>query len=284
MRRLLAPRRLRFGAYRRTRRARDRDADGSANLGLDLGGDVLMLAQPFARVVLALADLVAVVRVPRAGFFDDVVGDAELDDLALARNAFAVQDVEQGFAERRRDLVLDDLDPRLVADDLFTALDRADATDVESHRRIELERVAAGRGLGITEHHADFHPDLVDENDQGVRALDVPGELAQRLAHQPGLQPGQLIAHLALDFRFGNERGDGIDDDDVDAARTHQHVGDFQALLARVRLRDQHVGDIDAELAGVHRVERVLGVDVGRDPAGLLHLGDDLEAQRRLAR
>ena len=84
-------------------------------------------------------------------------------------------------------------------------------------------------------------------------ALDVRGELAQRLAHQPRLQAGQLIAHLAFDFGLGHERRDRVDDDDVDAAGAHQHVGDFEPLLAGVRLRDQQVADVDAELAGVDR-------------------------------
>ena len=78
---------LGVGGERRTRRACDRHTDGAADLGLDLGRDILMLAQPFAGVVLALADLVAVIRVPRARLLDDVVDDAELDDLALAGDA-----------------------------------------------------------------------------------------------------------------------------------------------------------------------------------------------------
>ena len=110
------------------------------------------------------------------------------------------------------------------------------------------------------------------------------GELAQRLAHQPRLQARQLVAHLAFDLRLGHERRDRIDDDDVDAARAHQHVGDLEALLAGVGLRDQQVADVDAELAGIDGIERVLGVDVGGGAAGLLHLCDDLQAQRRLAR
>ncbi len=113
--------------------------------------------------------------------------------------------------------------------------------------------------------------------------LMLRGELAQRLAHQPRLQPGQLVAHLAFDLGLGHERRDRIDDDDVDAARAHQHVGDFQRLLAGVRLRDQQVADVDAELARVDRIERVFGVDVGGDAARLLHLRDDLQAQRGLA-
>ena len=118
---------------------------------------------------------------------------------------------------------------------------------------------------------------------QRIGALDVAGELAQRLAHEPRLQPGQLVAHLAFDFRLGHQRRHRIDDDDVDAARTHQHVGDLQPLLAGVGLRNQQIADVDAELAGVDGIERVLGVDVGGRAAGLLHLRDHLQAQRGLA-
>jgi hypothetical protein len=64
-------------------------------------------------IVLALADALALVAVPGAGLVDEVVGHAELDDLALARDALAVQDLELGLTERRRDLVLDDLDAGL---------------------------------------------------------------------------------------------------------------------------------------------------------------------------
>ena len=109
------------------------------------------------------------------------------------------------------------------------------------------------------------------------------GELAQRLAHQPRLQAGKLVAHLAFDFRLGHERRNRVDDDDVDSARAHQHVGDFQALLAGVRLRNEHLADVHAQLAGIDRIERVLGVDIGGDSAGLLHLRDNLKAERRLA-
>jgi hypothetical protein len=65
------------------------------------------------------------------------------------------------------------LTARFVADDLVAPLDGADAADVEAHRRVELERIAAGGGFGIAEHDADFHPDLIDEDHERVRALDV---------------------------------------------------------------------------------------------------------------
>ena len=60
------------------------DADCLTHARFDLGGKLGMLLQVFARVVLALADLVFLVRVPRAGFLDDVVLHAQFDDLALA--------------------------------------------------------------------------------------------------------------------------------------------------------------------------------------------------------
>ena len=109
------------------------------------------------------------------------------------------------------------------------------------------------------------------------------GELAQRLAHQARLQARQLVAHLAFDLGLGYQRRHRVDHDDVHAARAHEHVGDLEPLLAGVGLGDQQVAHVHAELAGVDRVERVLGVDVGRDPARFLHLGDDLKAQGRLA-
>ncbi len=91
------------------------------------------------------------------------------------------------------------------------------------------------------------------------------------------------IAHLALDLGLGRERRDRVDDDDVDRARAHEHVGDLERLLAGVRLRDEQLVDVDAELLGIGRVERVLGVDEGRRAALLLRLGHDLQRQRGLA-
>ena len=83
---------------------------------------------------------------------------------------------------------------------------------------------------------------------------------------------------------MGVERGDGVDDDDVDGAGAHERLGDLERLLAGVGLRNQQVVDIDAELLGVIGIERVLGVDEAADAAALLRLGDDVQGQRGLAR
>ncbi len=79
------------------------------------------------------------------------------------------------------------------------------------------------------------------------------------------------VAHFAFDFSAGYQGRHGVDHD-VQRAGAHQHVHDFQRLLAGVRLGDQECIRVHAELAGVVRVKRVLGVDEGRDAAGALAL------------
>ena len=88
----------------------------------------------------------------------------------------------------------------------------------------------------------------------------MAGELAQRLAHQPGLQAHLRVAHLAFELGAGDERRHRVDDQHVDGAGADEHLGDLERLLAGVRLRDEQVVDVDAQLARVDRVERVLGV------------------------
>ena len=73
-------------------------------------------------------------------------------------------------------------------------------------------------------------------------------------------------------------------DDQVHRARAHQLLGDLQRLLAGVGLRDEQLLDAHPELARVGDVERVLGVDEGRDAALRLHLGDGVQGERGLAR
>src|SRR5262245_5885378 len=160
----------------------------------DRSRDFGVLAQEVARVLASLADALAVERVPGAGLLDDALLGGDVDQLAFLRDAGAIEDVELGLAERRRDLVLHDLHLRAAADHLVAVLDGAEPADVEPHRGVELERVAARGGLRVAEHHADLHADLVDEDDDGARLGDRPGELAERLRHETGLEPHLRIA------------------------------------------------------------------------------------------
>ena len=182
-----------------------------------------------------------------------------------------------------RHLVLDDLDPGPVADHLGAVLERLDPADVQPDRRVELQRLAAGGGLGRAEHHADLLAQLVDEDRRGLGLAEGAGDLAQRLGHQPGLQADVAVAHLALDLGLGHQRGDRVDDDDVDGAGADQHVRDLQRLLAGVRLGDEQGVGVHAELLRVVRVQRVLGVDERRDAARLLRVGHGVQRHGGLA-
>ncbi len=247
-------------------------------------GDAGIVPEKFLGVLAPLTETLAVVREPGAGLLHDTGLDAEVDQLAGLGDALAVHDVELDLLERRRQLVLDHLHAGLVADHLVALLDRADAADVEADRGVEFQRVAAAGGLRVAEHHADLHADLIDEDDHGVGARDRAGELPERLAHQARLKAGELVAHLALDLGARRQRGDRIDDQNVDRAGAHQRIGDLKRLLAGIGLRDQEIVEVDAELARVDRVERVLGVDEAADAALLLRLGDRVKRERRLAR
>ena len=57
------------------------------------------------------------------------------------------------------------------------------------------------------------------------------------------------IAHFTIDLSLGYQRRDRVDDDQIDAARANQGIGDLQTLLAAIRLGDQQLIELDASLA-----------------------------------
>ena len=96
-------------------------------------------------------------------------------------------------------------------------------------------------------------------------------------------RPTCVVADFAFEFLLRHQGGDRVDDDHVDGVRLDQHLGDLHRLFAAGRLADQERLQLDAQLLGPSRVEGVLGVDEGRDAAGPLGLGDDVQGERRLA-
>lgn len=74
------------------------------------------------------------------------------------------------------------------------------------------------------------------------------------------------VAHIALDLRARNESRNGVDNYNVDSARTGQRFGYLERLLAVIRLRDKESIDVNAEIRGVYGVKRVLGVNERASP------------------
>src|SRR5262245_22900012 len=260
------------------------DADGIPDLLADLEHQVEVLGQELLRLLAALTELLPFVGEPRTRFLDDAEIDADVEQRAFAADALAVHDVELGLTERRRHLVLRHLDPGPVADDLGAVLDRLHPPDVETHRRVELQRPTARRRLRAAEHHADLLPQLVDEDADRPGAVEVGRELPQRLAHEPGLEADVRVAHLALDLGPRHQRRHRVDDDHVERAGADEHVGDLERLLTGVGLADQELVDVDADGGRVHRVHGVLGVHVRADATVALRLGHHVHGQRGLPR
>src|SRR5262249_21830562 len=128
------------------RRSGALDHEGLVELRLDLRRELGVLGQVLLGVVAALAEAQLAVGEERARLLDDVVVEREVEQASLLRDSGPVLDVELGLLERRRDLVLDDLDPDPVADRLRPLLQGLDPADVETLRAVELESPPAGLG------------------------------------------------------------------------------------------------------------------------------------------
>jgi len=96
------------------------------------------------------------------------------------------------------------------------------------------------------------------------------------------LQADRGIADLSLDLGTRGKRGDGVDDDGIDGAGTHEHVNNLERLLTRIGLGNQYLVDIHANARGIRGIERVLGIDKCHHATHCLGLGQDLERKRRL--
>src|SRR5439155_13048102 len=185
------------------------EADQREQLHLDLARDVLVLLEEHARVFAALADALLPEAEPGAGLGDDVAVDGIVDQLALARDPFVVEDVELRLAERRGDLVLDYLHLGAVADRLLAFLERRDAADVEPHRRVELERAPPGGGLRRVVHHDAVREIGMVALDLEVEAMRAAGPGFHVLLRDPcwhGAQPATRCEARAVEMRIAQIR------------------------------------------------------------------------------
>ena len=62
---------------------------------------------------------------------------------------------------------------RDARNNLLAILDVSNSSDVKPYRRVELEGIAPGSGLRVSEHDLDLHANLVDKDNCRQRLADV---------------------------------------------------------------------------------------------------------------
>src|SRR5262249_48804196 len=92
-------------------------------------GERRLLEDRLARALATLPEVLAAEREVRPALLNDAEQHRVVDEIGGAVDAGAPPDVELGLLERRRALVLDDLDARARADRLLSRLERADPAD-----------------------------------------------------------------------------------------------------------------------------------------------------------
>ena len=71
------------------------------------------------------------------------------------------------------------------------------------------------------------------------------------------------IPHVPFYFGLGNERGHGVDHQNVYGAAAYQHFCYFQGLLTGIGLGNEQVVRFHSELSGVADIEGVLKIIFG---------------------
>ena len=104
------------------------------------------------------------------------------------------------------------------------------------------------------------------------------------MGHEAGLAAHLGFAHGAVEFGLRNERGHGVDDNDVHRAGANQHVGDVESLFTVIGLGNEQLVGLHAEPCRIGDVKSVFGVDEGGNAPLLLAFGNDVQRQGRLAR
>ena len=109
------------------------------------------------------------IRKPRAALLDNIELHADIQQLALAGNAFTIHDIEFRLFKRRRHFIFHDLRPRTGADELVPRrLELLNAAHVDAHGSIKFQRAAAGGYLRVAIHHTDLFTQLIDKDQNAV--------------------------------------------------------------------------------------------------------------------
>src|SRR5678816_3630134 len=117
-------------------------AEDTLHLLLDFGHQHRIVLQIHLRVFSALSNPLRAVAIHRTSLVDDPRLGSDIEHQARMADPLGVHDIELSLLERRGNLVLHDLHAYVRPDDVLLLLHRTNAANVETHRRIELERLS----------------------------------------------------------------------------------------------------------------------------------------------
>ena len=100
----------------------------------------------------------------------------------------------------------------------LAVLDLIGLADIKAKGRIKLQRISARCRFRVAEHDTDFHPDLVDEYQDGIAAIENTGEFPHGLRHESGLQADVGVTDIAVNFGPRDQGRNRVDDNHVDSA------------------------------------------------------------------
>ncbi len=90
------------------------------------------------------------------------------------------------------------------------------------------------------------------------------------------------VTHFAFDFSLRHQCSYRVDDNDSDRTGSHEHIGNFQCLLARIRLRYQQAIKINSKLFSIQWIKRMFGIYKCTGLSKFLCLCDNLQTQSGL--
>jgi recombination protein RecA len=75
--------------------------------------------------------------------------------------------IKFSHAERRRNLILHDLNFRTVTNNIIANFNLTNSTNINSLRRVKFQGITASCRFRIAKHHANFHTNLIDKDHRG---------------------------------------------------------------------------------------------------------------------
>src|SRR5699024_1744874 len=144
------------------------ETEGIPQLPFDLSKQLGGVFQMLVDILLALAEPLAFIGIPRTARLDDFMFRAKIDELTGLGDAETLHDIHFSHTERRCNLVFYNFDLRAVTHNFLAEFELFSTAYLKPYRTVEFKCTSAWCCFRIAEHHADLFTDLVDEDGRRV--------------------------------------------------------------------------------------------------------------------